>query len=306
MSDSCNPMGCSLPGSTIRGIFQARILEWVAISFSRRSSQPRDWTQVCRIVGRCFTLWANREVRVTDTIKKAPHLYSHIFLSYFWCSCILKLAILEHIWNSTEKEHGVSMADSCLSWAWKERETNPAFEHAILFKGLSWNLALGSSLQNQMAVLNIIYPWDYPANVWSVLAGYDVSGKRLHVPGLLHLTLWPCFSWLRWSNSFLSEMMVVRDYSPSWPKAVPLSPPCSADCGSVQNISVIFLAHGFRQETLFPCYVIYPFCSFLPGQIHTHIHIVTCPINIWWKKIFFITLWCLLANFRVYNILSHV
>ena len=280
-------MDCSLPGSTIRGIFQARILEWVAISFSRRSSQPRDWTQVCRIVGRCFTLWANREVRVTDTIKKAPHLYSHIFLSYFWCSCILKLAILEHIWNSTEKEHGVSMADSCLSWAWKERETNPAFEHAILFKALSWNLALGLSLQNQMAVLNIIYPWDYPANVWSVLAGYDVSGKRLHVPGLLHLTLWPCFSWLRWSNSFLSEMMVVRDYSPSWPKAVPLSPPCSADCGSVQNISVIFLAHGFRQETLFPCYVIYPFCSFLPGQIHTHIHIVTCPINIWWKKIFY-------------------
>ena len=38
----CNPMDCSLPGSTIRGIFQARILEWVAISFSRRPSQPRD------------------------------------------------------------------------------------------------------------------------------------------------------------------------------------------------------------------------------------------------------------------------
>ena len=42
------------------GIFQARILEWVAISFSRRSSQPRDWTRV--IVGRCFTVWATREV----------------------------------------------------------------------------------------------------------------------------------------------------------------------------------------------------------------------------------------------------
>ena len=38
----CNPMDCSLPGSTIRGIFQARILEWVAISFSRRPSRPRD------------------------------------------------------------------------------------------------------------------------------------------------------------------------------------------------------------------------------------------------------------------------
>ena len=44
------------------GIFQARILEWVAISFSRRSSRPRDWTQVSRIIGWRFTVWATREV----------------------------------------------------------------------------------------------------------------------------------------------------------------------------------------------------------------------------------------------------
>ena len=42
----CNPMDCSLPGFSIRGIFQARVLEWVAISFSRGSSPPRDRTQV--------------------------------------------------------------------------------------------------------------------------------------------------------------------------------------------------------------------------------------------------------------------
>ena len=57
-----DPMDCSLPGSSVYGIFQARILEWVAISFSRRSSQPRDWTRVSCIVGRCFTAWATREV----------------------------------------------------------------------------------------------------------------------------------------------------------------------------------------------------------------------------------------------------
>ena len=57
----CDPMDCSLPGSAIHGIFQAGILEWVAISFSRRSSQPRDWTEVSRIVGRPFTIWATRE-----------------------------------------------------------------------------------------------------------------------------------------------------------------------------------------------------------------------------------------------------
>ena len=58
----CNPMDCSLPGSSIHGIFQARILEWIAISFSRRSSWPRDWILVSHIVGRRFTVWATREV----------------------------------------------------------------------------------------------------------------------------------------------------------------------------------------------------------------------------------------------------
>ena len=57
----CDPTDCSLPGSSVRGILQARILEWVAVSFSRRSSQPRDQTRVSCIAGRCFTIWANRE-----------------------------------------------------------------------------------------------------------------------------------------------------------------------------------------------------------------------------------------------------
>ena len=57
-----NPMDCSLPGSSVHRIFQERILEWVAISFSRKSSWPRDRTHVPRIVGRCFTIWATREV----------------------------------------------------------------------------------------------------------------------------------------------------------------------------------------------------------------------------------------------------
>ena len=50
----CDPMDCSLPGSSIHGIFQARVLEWVVISFSRGSSQPRNWTQI----------WATREAPI--------------------------------------------------------------------------------------------------------------------------------------------------------------------------------------------------------------------------------------------------
>ena len=56
----CKPMDCSLPGSSLHGIFQAIVLEWGAISFSRAASRPRDWTQVSCIVDRCFTIWATR------------------------------------------------------------------------------------------------------------------------------------------------------------------------------------------------------------------------------------------------------
>ena len=54
----CDPMDYSLPGSSVHGIFQARILEWLAIFFSRGSSWPRDWTQISCIASRFFTVWA--------------------------------------------------------------------------------------------------------------------------------------------------------------------------------------------------------------------------------------------------------
>ena len=58
----CNPLDCSPPGSSVHGILQARILEWVAISFSRGSSRRREWIQVSCIAGRCFNLWAIYEM----------------------------------------------------------------------------------------------------------------------------------------------------------------------------------------------------------------------------------------------------
>ena len=57
----CDPMDYRLPGSSIHGIFQARILKWVAIPSSRGSSQPKDQTWVSCITGRFFTIWATGE-----------------------------------------------------------------------------------------------------------------------------------------------------------------------------------------------------------------------------------------------------
>ena len=60
-STLCDPVDCSPLGSSIHGILQARVLEWVAISF-----WPRDRTQVSHIPGRCFNLWATRELMLLN------------------------------------------------------------------------------------------------------------------------------------------------------------------------------------------------------------------------------------------------
>ena len=57
----CDPMDCSPPGSSLHGILQARVLEWVAISFTSGSSRPRDRTRVSCIAGRRLNLWAPDE-----------------------------------------------------------------------------------------------------------------------------------------------------------------------------------------------------------------------------------------------------
>ena len=79
----CNPKECSPPGSSIHGILQARVLEWVAIPFSRGSSLPRDWTRVFCIVGRFFTVWDTRE---------APNLVKMI-------SCSIQGSAMEYVGN---------------------------------------------------------------------------------------------------------------------------------------------------------------------------------------------------------------
>ena len=66
----CDPIYLSLAGSSVHGILQARILEWVAIPFSRGSSWHRDLTQVSLILCRFFTIWATKEAQAVDFILK--------------------------------------------------------------------------------------------------------------------------------------------------------------------------------------------------------------------------------------------
>ena len=66
----CNPMDCSPPGSSIHGILQARILEWVAMPSSRGSFQPRDQAQASHIAGKFFIIWATWEAHTYITNGK--------------------------------------------------------------------------------------------------------------------------------------------------------------------------------------------------------------------------------------------
>ena len=76
----CDPMGCSILSSSIHGIFQARVLEWLVVFFSRGSSQPRDQTWVFCTADRCFTIWATRE-----TLFMFKHPWNYLGLPW-WLS----------------------------------------------------------------------------------------------------------------------------------------------------------------------------------------------------------------------------
>ena len=94
MSNSCDLMGYNPSGSSVHGIFQARILQWVAISSSRGTSQPRDWTLISGI-GRFFTTELPRKffyVIIRYWIQ-FPVLYSRILLFiYFIYECVKSLS----------------------------------------------------------------------------------------------------------------------------------------------------------------------------------------------------------------------
>ena len=104
----CDAMECSPPGSSDHGILQARILELVAIPFSRRSPYPRDWNQISCIAGRFFTIWATREALVKRSHVNwlmCPIKLLNVFLNEFFhfvlnhWTCFIKVF---NNWNTTK------------------------------------------------------------------------------------------------------------------------------------------------------------------------------------------------------------
>ena len=118
VSDRCNAVDYSLPGSSVLGILQARILEWAAISFSRGSSQSRHETQVSHIAGRFFTIWATRKALslLDDTVNCCVlKEVSYCSLKYFPClnygddnKCCSGMQLKLVIWKSSEYQDAIA------------------------------------------------------------------------------------------------------------------------------------------------------------------------------------------------------
>ena len=142
MSDSLRPHGCSLPGSSVHGIFQARILEWVAICCSRGYFWARDRTRVSSIADRRFTVWVTREAHDKKTKK---HTLIHKIPT--------KINLLK-VKNKPNVSYSAFFSETCsktrssgiiLDWWWVY----------MIFPGCSWNVLwkylcfLGASLMVQ-------------------------------------------------------------------------------------------------------------------------------------------------------------
>ena len=84
----CNSVDCSPPGSSVHGLLQARTLEWVAISFSRRSSCLRDWTRVS-----CIDRWVLYHWAIKDAWKR--------YIDVLW-----KVAKARKVWTRQKKRGG--------------------------------------------------------------------------------------------------------------------------------------------------------------------------------------------------------
>ena len=112
----CDPRDYSLPGSSVQGVLQVRIVEWVAVPFSRGSFRPRNWTGVFCIAGGFFTSWATR---------KALSLAYSLLNIYYWLLQVWILVqqcayeymhkyILKIFTGVNESNHVLSFRSYCL------------------------------------------------------------------------------------------------------------------------------------------------------------------------------------------------
>ena len=142
-------MHCKLPGSFIHGVFQARVLEWVAISFSRGSSWPRDRGWVSRIAGRHFTVWATRE---------ATRICINPFNLFFF-SVVLIIRIRLCVFNkNTPPNDAMSVSARCI----KGFVISVTYYWYVIKEKWSHSVVSDSLRPHGLQPTRLLCPWDFP------------------------------------------------------------------------------------------------------------------------------------------------
>ena len=181
LSDS---MDCSPPGSSVHGILQARILEWVAIPFSRGSSWPRDWTWVPCIAGRFFTIWATREAylpqlqcKVQDGASENP-LQQAPSLGVSWTH-LERCDAAQCLLNGTRPRASGNKSDLGLA-SWPR---GPVLPSAALCRGLG-GTSLGQTVcwtvqrQGQFLAPPLPEPLGFSPRSWSLARSAECWGRQ--------------------------------------------------------------------------------------------------------------------------------
>ena len=144
MHPSTSPCG-SRPGSSVHGILQARILEWVAIPFSSGSSQTRDRTQISHIASRFFTIWATRE---------AQSFLKQFFFFFFYFR--LHFQIVMGLWKNFEdipdSSAGKESTCNARDPSWIPGSGRPAGEGISYPLQYSWASLVAQTVKNLPAL----------------------------------------------------------------------------------------------------------------------------------------------------------
>ena len=123
-------MGCSLPGSSVLGILQERILEWVPTSFSRGFSWPRNQTWVSCIAGRFFTNWATREALCSAKQLQTVHQWMSVFVFQIWFT-------MTGSWTTLRNYHFIDFSKPLFIFSYWENSEKAMAPYAVFLPGES-------------------------------------------------------------------------------------------------------------------------------------------------------------------------
>ena len=215
----CDPVDCSPAGSSVYGILQARMLEWVAIPFSRGSSQPRDRTWVSWITG-FFTIWATREANLLPYALnrggKKSTLPNKANPTLFFLVPVLALVFDIHASLSASSFFALLFA------------TSLAVKH--LQSSFSWKNFDGCPTTSNYSISQLPF-------AITILRNYSSCNCRLHSPLILSMSNPSAKYFHHWLSSHQSVQVSLTPSSlpfpslpfirPSLLPITPLSVPCS-------------------------------------------------------------------------------